>query len=496
MALAGVLAFGAIGLLANLNRINQKVIDQSIPRILTSANLRTAAVETELRLARVLLAKDPAEKLRFADEIKAMEIDTQRMLEDLAKQVGPGEREKYDRLTSAHEANAAAQSAVLQLALAGRNDEAMALVVSTLRPAFAAYLDAAKERFGQDVKDTEANVASSRAIMSNAPRIVLAFGAACTLISVAGAYWLVRNISGTLRRLSTQLSDASDHVTLAGREIADASQSLADGASQQAASLEETSASLEELSNMTRTNAEHAVNAKQLASDTSQAAQEGTAKMEELLAAMASIKQASDSVAKIIKGIDEIAFQTNILALNAAIEAARAGEAGVGFAVVAEEVRNLAMRAAAAARETADSLENSNLKSAAGRQISDDVAGQLDRIAKKAVQMDALVGEIATANRDQSEGIAQATAAIAQIDKTTQSSAASAEQAASSGEELQANARLLHDEMEALQALVGNAAAGVGGGGSDAGGRGTVRAPARSSGLGRPVRARTGSLVG
>ena len=177
--------------------------------------------------------------------------------------------------------------------------------------------------------------------------------------------------------------------------------------------------------------------------------------MKDMSAAMDAIKSPSDNIAKIIKTIDEIAFQTNILALNAAVEAARAGEAGMGFAVVADEVRNLAQRSAQAAKETAEKIEEAIRKSDQGVQISGKVAQSLGDMVEKARKVDELVAEIATASREQNQGIQQVNTAVTQMDKVTQSNAANAEESASAAEELNAQAATLKDAVDELTQLVG-----------------------------------------
>ena len=176
--------------------------------------------------------------------------------------------------------------------------------------------------------------------------------------------------------------------------------------------------------------------------------------MEEMKRAMDAIKGASDDISKIIKTIDEIAFQTNILALNAAVEAARAGEAGMGFAVVAEEVRNLAQRSAQSAKETAGKIEDSVKKSEHGVQICGKVAQSLSAIVGKARQVDTLVAEIAQASKEQTQGIEQVNTAVSQMDKVTQSNAAGAEESAAAAEELSAQAVVLQESVAELRALV------------------------------------------
>jgi hypothetical protein len=279
-----------------------------------------------------------------------------------------------------------------------------------------------------------------------------------TIMFVILAYYVVRSLVAVpLSRLINDLTSGAVQVNQAASQISASSQSLAEGASEQAASLEETSASLEEMSSMTRKNAENAESAKALATGTRQAADIGAADMQAMSDAMNAIKISSDGISKIIKTIDEIAFQTNILALNAAVEAARAGEAGMGFAVVADEVRNLAQRSAESARETAAKIEDSIQKSESGVQISAKVAQNLQEIVGKVRKVDGLVAEIATASKEQSIGIEQVNTAVSQMDKVTQSNAASAEESASASEELNEQAGALRNAVMELQRLVGGA---------------------------------------
>ena len=206
---------------------------------------------------------------------------------------------------------------------------------------------------------------------------------------------------------------------------------------------------------MTKRNAESATQAKDLANKTRVAADAGATSMTEMKQAVDAIKDSSANIAKIVKTIDEIAFQTNILALNAAVEAARAGEAGAGFAVVAEEVRSLAQRSAQSAKESAMRIEESVARSETGVQISLKVVGSLEEIVTRARQVDELVAEIATASTEQNQGIGQVTTAVSQMDQVTQTNAASAEESASASEELSAQAEMMRDAVHRLQQLVG-----------------------------------------
>lgn len=285
-------------------------------------------------------------------------------------------------------------------------------------------------------------------------RTILAMAAAIMALLIVG--WIMRaGISSGLQRIAEALGSASENVSAGARQIAEASQSLATGASEQAASLEETSASLEEMSSMTQRNALDARNAKGLAEDARSAAETGATDMSEMTTAMDEIKVASDNIAKSLKTIDEIAFQTNLLALNAAVEAARAGQQGLGFAVVANEVRTLAQRSADAARENAARITDCVLKSQRGVELSAKVASGLTGIVDKARKVDELVGQIASASEEQSRGIGEVNTAVAQMDKVTQSNAASSEESAAASEELQAQANALSAAVGDLLKIAG-----------------------------------------
>ena len=289
------------------------------------------------------------------------------------------------------------------------------------------------------------------------------FGVGAAVVLMAGAMLIGRRQIGIInQRLQTsadRLGENSRMVASASEQIAGSARSLAEGSSEQAASLEETSASLEEITSMVRRNAESAAKAKELATQARAAADTGSSDMTEMESAMNDIRASSAEVAKIVKDIDEIAFQTNILALNAAVEAARAGEAGMGFAVVADEVRNLAQRSAKSAKETALKIEDALSKSERGVQISGRVAASFTEIAGKAREVDQFVAEIALASNEQAQGIQQVSTAVSQMDKVTQSNAATAEEAASASEELNSQAESVSQTVAELERLVGSSKA-------------------------------------
>jgi methyl-accepting chemotaxis protein len=243
--------------------------------------------------------------------------------------------------------------------------------------------------------------------------------------------------------IMSELKNAADQVASGSRQVSDSSISLSQGATEQASSIEQLTASLEEISSQTQLNAEHAAHANSLVENVKVNAVQGNVQMKEMLQAMAEINDASANISKIIKVIDDIAFQTNILALNAAVEAARAGQHGKGFAVVAEEVRNLAARSANAAKETTDLIEGSIRKVEGGTNIANQTADALNKIVNGVTEVTSLVGEISIASNEQASGISQINQGIMQVSEVVQTISATSEEGASASEELASQAEVL-----------------------------------------------------
>jgi methyl-accepting chemotaxis protein len=274
--------------------------------------------------------------------------------------------------------------------------------------------------------------------------------------------FIVRGVNSTLSDSVAELRDGAEQVASAASQVSASSQSLAQGASEQAASLEETSASSEEINSMARKNTDNSRATAKLLHQSEERFALARKQLSEMVDSMNEINESSGKISKIIKVIDEIAFQTNILALNAAVEAARAGEAGMGFAVVADEVRSLAQRSAQAARDTATLIEDSIAKSNEGKTKVDQVVEAIRVVSEDSARVKVMVDEVSLGSEEQSRGIEQIGKAIAQMEQVTQTTAANAEESAAAAEELNAQSDTLKEVVGRLQAMVDSRANGEG----------------------------------
>lgn len=257
-----------------------------------------------------------------------------------------------------------------------------------------------------------------------------------------------KDMSDNINDVMSNISVASMQVASGAKQVSDSSTNLSQASTEQASSVEELTSSLEEIASQTRQNADNANEANDLSERVKNNALQGDTHMKEMLKAMVDINSDSSNIYKIIKVIDEIAFQTNILALNAAVEAARAGQHGKGFAVVAEEVRNLAARSANAAKETTTMIEGSIQKVQAGTKIANETADALDSIVKGISKVSSIINEIAIASNEQASGIEQVNQGVIQVSTVVQSNSAISEESAAASEELSSQAELLKQQVE------------------------------------------------
>lgn len=250
-------------------------------------------------------------------------------------------------------------------------------------------------------------------------------------------------------RMLADIRESTMQVTVGSEQVSDASQALAQGATEQASATQEITASMNEIAERTKVNTEQINEANDLVENMGKEAVVINDSMTEMMGAMTDINEASENISKIIKVIDDIAFQTNILALNAAVEAARAGIHGKGFAVVAEEVRNLAGKSASAASETAEMIEDSIHKVVLGSKLAEETSGSLSEIMNKIEQVVELTHSIAVASNDQATAVTQIDQAINQVSQVTQTNSATSEECAAASEELS-------NQAATLRRLVGN----------------------------------------
>ncbi|MFP5378546.1 MAG: methyl-accepting chemotaxis protein, partial [Vicinamibacteria bacterium] len=370
----------------------------------------------------------------------------------------PDDRAIFVKIAPARAAFAEAYRETMQLTRSGDPDGALLVFRSKVRPAYDALETIVKEMAQWNIyAGAEAGAEVDRAVSTTLAGVMI--GVAVTIfLGVGVALVIVRGTNGVLRGAVTELRVGAEQVASASNQVSTAAQSLSQGATEQAASLEETSASMEEMASMTRQNAENSQQAAGLMASVDQKVRESNGSLEAMVSSMAAIKESSNSISRIIKTIDEIAFQTNILALNAAVEAARAGEAGMGFAVVADEVRSLAQRSAQAAKDTAGLIETSIARSTEGAHRVEEVATSIRGITDAVVEVKGLVDSVSAASQQQSQGIDQVSQAIAQMEKVTQTNAATAEESAAASEELSAQAATSMSVVARLDALVGGAA--------------------------------------
>jgi methyl-accepting chemotaxis protein len=399
-----------------------------------------------------------------------------------AADVSDHDKAVLDQILADRDAVRTAWAPVRELSLELKNQDAFALFKTQTEPAFDKLKTDLQQEIDYNKQIADATASESVAVTDNTSHLVnlsiLVMLSAC----VAIAFVIVRSLNRVLTNVADTLGEGAHHIVAATSQLASASQTLAQNANEQAASLQETSSALEQIGSMTKRNSESAQKAQTLSGETRLAAETCSQRTEEMQVAMKAIQKAStemamaihgittssNSVSKIISTIDEIAFQTNILALNAAVEAARAGEAGMGFAVVAEEVRSLAKRSADAAKETATMIEAAVTQSQRGVEVNSKVTASiaevvqkangvrdsLGNIVAKAREVDSVVSQITEASKEQHSGLEQINSAINLMNQVTQANAAGSEETASASEELTAQSIELRAGVDVLVKLV------------------------------------------
>lgn len=464
LATAGVTAaFLLLGGLASysltiLNRKTQAIITDPLPGMAAISKAEAAFLEIRGSAWRHIASPDSGVKAAMDHSIDGLKVEFADALRAYEPTISSQkDREIFEKIVPAWQRYSRALDGVLTVSRNGDNAQAEQKYVQeadgqmhVLRDAFKALADLNRRTGEQFAADAEQGFHQGIWVLGIALALV-------TLGGTATALLISRNMTGALRRMAADLARGAEQVASASSQVASSAHSLAQGASEQAASLEETSASSEEINAMTRKNAENSRRAAELTSDVDGRVGAANQTLGEMVAAMGEINESSGKISRIIKVIEEIAFQTNILALNAAVEAARAGDAGMGFAVVADEVRNLAQRCSQAAGDTAALIDESILKSKTGKLKLDQVAQAIRSITDSAVQVKKLVEDVHTGSQEQARGMEQISKSITHMDQVTQSNAANAEQSASASEELNLQAENVRKIVHGLTALVGAA---------------------------------------
>jgi len=384
----------------------------------------------------------------FDDAVKNFDTIYQYISTAKAASTNPADKQLIDKVKTTCEKYKAAMSKYSEQAnRLDELDKQRSLIGTNVR-------DEANKIAEGSTKTTQSSASTSAVALSITSTLMIIGLIASIIFGSTLAWLIVAGITKPINRIIDGLNDSSDQVTAASGQLSASSQQLAEGSAEQASSIEETSSTLEESASMIRQNTENTRQAALLAKKTKESADKGNKEMKDMMTSMGELKKSSDEIAKIIKVIDDIAFQTNILALNAAVEAARAGEAGMGFAVVAEEVRNLAQRSAQAAKDTASIIESNIELSEKGVDVSGKVNESLVDIFNESQKVNELIDEIAAASQEQAQGIAQINKAISQMEQVVQGNAATAEESAASSEELTSQAVNMQDIVNSLVQLV------------------------------------------
>lgn len=397
---------------------------------------------TRVNLRNVILASlTGADATKYVQRLSELDAEMDGYAKDYEKTIVSEEAKKnFAGLMDATKTYAPIRAKMVELARSGETGPALDLMngegeaASRQIDEYLKKMTHGKIEFSKEISDDNTSAADAAVTMTI---IVTVLGAVVALLL---GFFLARSITVPVNRVVAGLSEGSEQVASASGQVSAASQSLAEGSSEQASALEETSASIEELSSMTMQNADNANHANAVMAETGRVVNEANRSMQELTGAMKEITTSSEDMAKIIKTIDEIAFQTNLLSLNAAVEAARAGEAGAGFSVVADEVRNLAMRSAESAKNTANMIDESIKRIKNGSEIVSKTNEAFEQVLSGAKKVGELVSEIAAASKEQAQGISQISNAIGEMDKVVQQNAANAEESAAASEELNAQA--------------------------------------------------------
>jgi methyl-accepting chemotaxis protein len=478
-------AFAGIFNMGVLNSLTEGIVKNDWAKI----KLVTEAVDnTRGSMARVLQVAIAADKEQAGKAYQRFESNQKKFTEELEQVTAlitrPEAKAVLVKAKAARDHYVSSAQKVYKLAQDGQRDEAIKVADGETYAALQTFAGALRELMDFQQKILEESGVASASTFASSRVWVIGLSGAALLLSVLFAWWVTRSITrplneavavaqrvangdltstiatpskdetglllGALQQMNenlksivTEVRTGTDSISTASRQIAAGNADLSQRTEEQASSLEETASSMEELTSTVKQNADNARQANKLAAGASEVAVKGGQVVGQVVETMASINEASKKIADIISVIDGIAFQTNILALNAAVEAARAGEQGRGFAVVATEVRNLAQRSAAAAKEIKELIGNSVEKVGNGTRLVDEAGRTMEEVVTSVKQVTDIIAEITAASQEQSSGIEQVNQAVMQMDQVTQQNAALVEEAAAAAESMREQAQQL-----------------------------------------------------
>ena len=449
----------AVVAMVGFNGANKGVHSMSastIPGLVYGTAMSHDVSEMQSMQLRHIISRSPDEMQQIEQERAAMRDQLNHDKKSYEDYIADEEdRQNFGRLKPLMEATDRAWGKMLPLSRSGDQAGAIQVYANEVRPSTVALTDQLDSMVEWNKKAINETVNSTTGAVHGAWWLTMITGIVCLVTGIAIAWIMIRTLNRQMTQAVSELTEGAEQISSAASQVSSSSQSLAQGSSEQAASIEETSASSEEINSMARKNTDNSRSMASLMGRSQEMFTRTNRQLEEMVVSMDEINESSGKISKIIKVIDEIAFQTNILALNAAVEAARAGEAGMGFAVVADEVRNLAQRSAQAAKDTALLIEESISKSNAGKEKVDQVATAIRDITSDSAKIKTLVDEVSLGSEEQSRGLDQIARSITQMEQVTQTAAANAEESAAAAEELNAQSEALRDVVGRLNAMVG-----------------------------------------